>query len=171
MPFTPFHFGPGALIKAAAPGHFSFTVFAFAQVLIDCEVLWFWIVHGEPRHPYLHTFAGATLVAALSYAPGRRVCEWGLKIWNARLNAAQARWLAFGPANSRRSALWGAVIGAYSHVVLDSVMHFDMLPFAPVSAARPLYALLSIDHLHFLCMVAAAIGCGVVGTLRMLKRL
>ena len=37
MPITPFHFGPGAAVKAVAPRHFSFTVFAFSQVMIDLE--------------------------------------------------------------------------------------------------------------------------------------
>jgi len=37
MPFTPFHFGPAAALKAAAPAHFSFMVFCYAQVVTDLE--------------------------------------------------------------------------------------------------------------------------------------
>jgi hypothetical protein len=37
MPFTPYHFGPGALVKAIMPRHFSFTVFCFAQIVTDFE--------------------------------------------------------------------------------------------------------------------------------------
>jgi hypothetical protein len=39
MPFTPFHLGPGALFKAAGGEHFSFTIFAGSQVLMDIEPL------------------------------------------------------------------------------------------------------------------------------------
>lgn len=48
MPFTPFHFGPGATVKAMAGQHFSFTVFAFTQVAIDLEPLYF-MLRDEDR--------------------------------------------------------------------------------------------------------------------------
>ena len=35
-----------------------------AQVLIDLEPLAFWVLSGDPVHPHLHTWLGATLVAA-----------------------------------------------------------------------------------------------------------
>ena len=38
MPFTPFHFGPGALLKAAAPRHVSLIAFCAAQVLTQIPV-------------------------------------------------------------------------------------------------------------------------------------
>jgi len=47
MPFTPFHFGPGLLIKVCVPRWFWFTSFVLANVLIDCEVLYYMRV-GEP---------------------------------------------------------------------------------------------------------------------------
>jgi hypothetical protein len=144
VPFTPLHFGPGAAIKALVPAHFSFAVFVLAQVLIDLEPLAFRVFSGDPVHPYLHTWLGATLVAVLAYAPGRRVAQWGLRLWNSHLDAPQARWLGFDARIGRRAALWGAVLGAYSHIALDGVMHADMRPFAPWSDARPWLGALSI---------------------------
>ncbi len=158
-------------MKAAMPRHFSFSVFVFSQVLIDCEVLFFWIVQGEPRHPYLHTYVGAALVAIVSFVPGRRVCVWALGIWNAQMNPAQARWLAFGPEISRRAAFWGAVIGAYSHVLMDSIMHSDMHPFAPLSDDRSLLSIVSVDQLHLVCVVSGILGVAVLAVMRCLRRL
>ena len=50
MPITPFHFGPGALIKAAVPDHFSWTVFALANVVIDLEPVSLFFLIGDPAH-------------------------------------------------------------------------------------------------------------------------
>jgi hypothetical protein len=35
MPFTPFHFGPGALLKSIFPRSVSLSAFVASQVLID----------------------------------------------------------------------------------------------------------------------------------------
>ena len=37
MPATPYHFGPGLLIKAAAPRQFSMAAYSLTQVVIDLE--------------------------------------------------------------------------------------------------------------------------------------
>lgn len=54
----------------------------------------------------------------------------------------------------------GAAAGAYSHIVLDSVMHSDITPFAPFSDANPLFRVVSLPALHWFC-----IGSGVVALL------
>jgi len=59
VPITPFHFGPGALIKAAAPKHFSWTIFALANVVIDLEPIGLFLLIGDPAHPLLHTLPKA----------------------------------------------------------------------------------------------------------------
>jgi hypothetical protein len=161
VPITPFHFGPGAAVKALAPRHFSFAVFGFSQLLIDLEPIGFFLVTGDPVHPYLHTYLGATLVFLASWW-GRPVCEWALRVWNSRLSPAQARWLACEPTISNRAAVVGALVGAYSHVAIDSIMHADMRPFAPLSAARPWLYAVSVDMLHVLCIAAGVAGIAVL---------
>lgn len=166
MPITPFHFGPGAAVKAVAPRHFSFTVFAFSQVLIDLEPIGFFIFTGAPIHPYLHTYLGATLVFVASWWAGRPVGEWALRVWNAWLSPAQARWLGYEPRISIAAAGVGALIGAYSHVAIDSIMHLDMEPFAPFSSASPWLHIVSIETLQWLCVLAGAIGIAGLAILR-----
>lgn len=163
MPITPFHLGPGGLVKALAPRHFSFMVFAFSQALIDLEPIGFFVFTGDPIHPYLHTYVGATLVFLASWWAGPPVCRWALRVWNAWLSPAQARWLAYEPVISRTAAGTGAFVGAYSHVAIDSIMHGDMEPFAPFSSATPWLLLVSVETLQWLC-VAAGIA-GVAGLL------
>jgi hypothetical protein len=166
VPITPFHFGPGAAVKALAPRHFSFAVFAFSQMLIDLEPIGFFIVTGAPIHPYLHTYLGATLVFLASWWGGRPACQWALRAWNAWLSPAQSRWLAYEPRISTKSAGIGAFIGAYSHVAIDSIMHGDMEPLAPFSAASPWLHAVSLETLHLACVAAGIMGVAGLYVLR-----
>ena len=166
MPITPFHLGPGGLVKALAPRHFSFTVFAFSQALIDLEPIGFFFLTGDPVHPYLHTYLGATLVFALSWWAGRPAGEWALRAWNAWLSPAQARWLAYDPRISPTAAGAGAFVGAYSHVAIDSIMHGDMEPFAPFSSATPWLLAVSVETLQWICVAAGMIAVAILLYLR-----
>jgi len=166
MPITPFHLGPGAVVKAAAPRHFSFTVFAFSQALIDLEPIAFFLVTGDPIHPYLHTYLGASIVFMASWWAGRPVGEWAIRLWNAWLSPAQARWLASEPKISATAAALGAFIGAYSHVAIDSIMHADMRPFAPFWGGAPWLGIVTIETLQWLCVLAGVIGIAGLALLR-----
>ena len=162
MPITPFHFGPGALLKSAAPGRISWTVFALANVLIDLEPVSLYFLTGDPAHPWLHTPPGALGVAALSATAGRTPCEWFLRWWNRHLSPAQARWLAVEP-EVRRGAAWaGALLGTLSHIFLDAIMHGDVRPYWPLMQGNPLLGLISLELLHSSCVVAGALGLGVL---------
>lgn len=52
-------------------------------------------------------------------------------------------------------------LGAWSHIVFDSIMHADMRPLAPFSDVKALYGLVSIEVLQWGCVGAAVMG-GVV---------
>jgi membrane-bound metal-dependent hydrolase YbcI (DUF457 family) len=149
VPFTPFHFGPGALVKAVAPKYFSFTVFVFSQVLIDLEPLYFILTDGWPLHRFFHTYLGACLIALASFVIGRPVC--GLVLGMLR---RPVKMVSISPI----AAASGAVIGAFSHVALDSVMHSDMRPFAPFADENALLHIISIGELHVYCAVAGLLG-------------
>jgi hypothetical protein len=170
MPFTPFHFGPGAAIKAAAPRHFSFTVFAFTNVAIDVEPLYFMLAGEWPIHRFFHTYAGATLAAVACFFLGRPVCSWAIRAWNGRLNEAQARWLAVEPRIAPLPAATGALAAAWSHVLLDSLMHSDMQPLAPFSAASGMVNLVTITQLELFCVMAGALGIAVMLLVAALRR-
>lgn len=93
MPITPFHFGPGALIKVIAPKQVSWTTFALANCLIDLEPVVYFLLTGEPSHRFFHTVIGATLLGLIAIWPGWMVCERWLRFWNRRLDARQKSWL------------------------------------------------------------------------------
>jgi hypothetical protein len=170
MPFTPFHFGPGAVIKAVAPRHFSFTVFAFTNVAIDVEPLYFMLANDWPIHRFFHTYAGATIAAVACYFAGRPVCSWVIRVWNSRLNEAQSRWLAVEPRIAPLPAAIGAATGAWSHVLLDSLMHSDMEPLAPFSAGGGMIHLVTIAQLELFCALAGALGVAVLLAIAAVRR-
>jgi membrane-bound metal-dependent hydrolase YbcI (DUF457 family) len=60
----------------------------------------------------------------------------------------------------------GAALGAYSHIVFDSLMHADMRPLAPFSDANPLLGLVPVGALHWFCIIAGLIGLAVTGARR-----
>ena len=155
MPVTPFHFGPGAAFHAAAPRHVSFIAFCGANVLIDIEPLTYMLSHQYPVHRFFHTYIGATLV-------------WPavIVVFLALLRAATAlplpnifNWKSLTVA--RVAA--GAALGAYTHIVFDSLMHSDMRPLAPFSDSNPLLGLVPLKALHWFCIIAGMIGLAVTG--------
>jgi hypothetical protein len=158
MPFTPFHFGPGAAIKAVAPRHFSFTVFCFSQVVTDCETLYYMVQGLHPWHRFFHTYVGATLIAILSILVGRLICQFGLRIWAQWRDAPFKQYFPTNTVIPWSSAAAGAFVGTYSHVFLDSIMHPDSRPLMPFSAANPFYLLVGTGTLYSICFILGLSG-------------
>ncbi|MYN05504.1 hypothetical protein GTP41_25755 [Pseudoduganella sp. DS3] len=150
MPITPFHFGPGAAIHALAPQRISFLGFCAANVLIDVESLYYLSTHQYPVHRFFHTYIGATLVAILAVMLFLAARSFARRFWLPNLFGWQALSISFVAA--------GAVLGTYTHIVFDSIMHSDMLPFAPFSGANPLLRIVSLPALHWFCVASGVLG-------------
>jgi len=150
MPVTPFHFGPGAALHAIAPRHVSFMSFCAANVLIDVESFYNLVSGRFPVHAFFHTYVGATLVIVailLLFAAMRRFAsrEWMPDLFRWReLTALQVA--------------IGAMLGAWSHVFLDSIMHADIRPLEPFDPTNPFLDILSLGALHLLCIAAGMLG-------------
>lgn len=159
MPITPFHFGLGATLHGAAPKTVSFLAFCAANVLIDVESLYNLAQQRYPVHAFFHTYVGASIVVALIPLLFIALRRWTSRIWLPDL-------FSWRDLTVRQVAIGGA-LGAYSHVVLDSVMHADIRPLAPFSEANALHGLLSLAELHLLCIASAALGLAMVGLRRL----
>ena len=163
MPITPFHFGPGALLKVIAPRYFSWTIFAISNVLIDLEPVVLFLLIGDPAHPWLHTLPGAVAVAAVAALFGRKPCEWILSWWNRNLAPGwQCRLLAVEPCIPRGTAWISAFVGTLSHLGLDSIMHADVEALWPIFSGNSIQGAISLEALHALCVAAAAIALIIV---------
>ncbi len=159
MPFTPFHFGPGAAIHAVAPKHISFLAFGASNVLIDIEPLYFILTHQYPLHRFFHTYIGALLIAAATVALYLGARWFAARFWLPNLLG----WRHIGLV----PVALGATIGTVSHIVLDSIMHQDIAPLAPFSDANRLLHSVTLDKLHLAC---AACGLGAVILLGLRRR-
>jgi hypothetical protein len=156
MPLTPFHLGPGLALKAVAGRRFSLSAFGLAQVLIDLEPLYYLARQDPPLHRFFHTGLGASLVLAATLLLGKPVCEYALRLWNRHASPplrhsapAEMSWAA---------AASGAALGVYSHVLLDSLMHYDVRPYAPLTQANPLYGVVGVEPVYLGCAAAGAFG-------------
>lgn len=150
MPFTPFHMGPGIVVKAILQGSFSLMVFGWAQIVMDIQPL-FVLISGEGHlHGFSHTYIGATLLATFSALSGKYLSEIGLymiglnKRWKVKIS-----WLV---------AFLSAFIGTYSHVLIDSIMHADVEPFFPFTTNNQFLGLVSVQVLHKICLYSALAG-------------
>lgn len=151
MPFTPFHFGPGLLIKSFAQ-KFNLTIFIFSQIIIDLEPLYFIITNNPPVHRFLHTFAGSHIVVLISVAAGKPICEAGLYMLGKITRFKRELRISWA------AALVSALAGAYSHVFLDSLMHRDMHPFAPLFDNNPFLRIVELNALHHACLISGFLG-------------
>lgn len=166
MPFTPFHFGPGALVKSVVPRWFSFRAFVLSQVVIDCETAWN-IYRGHERlHTFFHSYLGVSVAMALTGVL--------LVVYNWFAFQFPRSWLIheledWGTLFQFRSSLIAILFGGWSHVFLDSVMHADMRPLAPFFTGNAMLDLVSLKVLHMACLWSF-VGAGLVWGLRIAYR-
>jgi membrane-bound metal-dependent hydrolase YbcI (DUF457 family) len=159
VPVTPFHFGPGALVAVAAPRYLSFLAFCTVNVLIDIESLSNMIRQQRRIHTFFHTYLGASMTAA--YLVAFFIAARWLVV-RAPDNPL-FRWRALGVA----PVALGAAFGAWSHVLLDSIMHADIVPLAPWSQSNPLFQIVPTATLHGVCAMSG----GLAGIWLLLRRL
>lgn len=162
MPITLFHFGPGAALYAMAPRHVSFLSFIAANILIDVEPLYYMLMHQYPLHRFFHTWIGATLISSATF---------GLFILARKLAsfATTPSWFMWQDLQTTPVAI-SAVAGSYLHIVLDSIMHSDISPFAPFSEANNLRGIVSLDTLQWSCAGAGLAALVLSGVRRLVRK-
>ena len=139
MPFTPYHFGPSAFFGLVFKKFVDLPVFILASVIVDIEVL---VFHGWPVHRYSHTLLIGAGVGLL----------WGLLAYPLKGLFGKLMNLFRLPYKPR---LWkmliSGILGAWFHVLIDSIYHWDIKIFWP-NRARPLYDILSQQQVRGLCL-------------------
>lgn len=130
MPITPLHLAVALPVKQVMKNRFGLGAFIAVNVLIDLEpgaVMFFGMDRlGYPLHGLMHTLLGAT-IAMVAVA----LFEW------------QWRWLA------------GAAFGAYSHLLMDALVHTDVQPFSPLLDGNPIY-MGWMEPLSLVCLIVVA---------------
>lgn len=148
VPITPFHFGPGTLLKSVFPSKISLSAFVVSQIAIDLESGYHLLAGDWPVHRQVHSLPLATLVGLIS----------GTAVW---LVGKQVR--APMPRLPRAEfdvvpAHVGGVLGGLTHPILDGIMHSDLRPFWPISLENPFFQVIDLVALHLLCLASGLAG-------------
>ena len=151
MPFTPFHMGPGLLVRALLQGSFSLMVFVWTQIIMDLQPLVVLLTGEGHLHGFTHTCVGATLIGIGSGLTGKYAAEFGLRFMG-QVHHLPISWPV---------AMTSAFIGSFSHVLLDSIMHGDVEPFAPFALNNPFLGFISVSELHKFCLYSGLLGGGL----------
>ncbi|MGV8176726.1 MAG: metal-dependent hydrolase [Candidatus Bilamarchaeaceae archaeon] len=145
MPWTPFHIGPALLLGVLLFAYVDIFAIAVGSVFMDLEPLAVRILHLDyPAHGFFHTLLGVTLagilVALLVQAFNKRFGDWVHENTEIPLKTGC------------KPVFAGVLIGAYSHVLLDSVLYSEMAPFYP-SSWDPLLGLMTPLNTYFFCLL------------------
>lgn len=116
MPLTPLHLAVALPVRK----HISMPAFILVNILIDLEpglIMFFGMDGlGYPLHQGVHTLGGATLMIATTTLawPGFKAIPF--KHW-----------------------FLGALLGGYSHILLDALVHSDVNPLGPILQGNPIF--------------------------------
>ena len=122
-----------------------------------------------PYHRILHTYLGATLVALLAVVIGRPLLERALTLWNPLVGADRESLLWIEPRVPLVAAISGALLGGYSHVLLDSFLYTGIRPIAPLSDSNAALNALSTVEVYVLCLALGLLGGAVLAARRLLR--
>lgn len=119
MPITPLHFGILAPINHWLPRRVSNVSFILVNLAIDATAIQYWAFNLPlPEHTAeTHSFLGAWFTAFIMCILGIRLQK---VLWPSR------QWII------------GCFAGATTHVLLDMLVHSEMLPFYPITG-NPFY--------------------------------
>jgi membrane-bound metal-dependent hydrolase YbcI (DUF457 family) len=146
MPFTPYHFGPSALIGLPLKRWIDIPVFVLANVVVDFEPLAVMVYQLDyPLHGYFHTFLFGGFVGLVwglvAYLLFRPVFRPVMKLFR----------LAYQP-TLLKMAMSG-LLGIWLHVLTDSFLYPEMNPFWP-KIGNPFHAIISYQTIFLICEVS-----------------
>jgi hypothetical protein len=162
--------GAALIVKPTAQRNFSVLSFGVAQLAMDIEPMVGMIRNSDILHGPSHTVLGALLIAFIVAWMAPPICNLILRRYNLEVRFLGLEWLQEPHSVTRTAVMTGAFFGTLSHIILDSLMHFDIHPLAPFSDANPLLNLVSVDGVYQLCTVAVLVGVAAWLVLKWMRR-
>ena len=163
MPFTPFHFGPSALIGLPLKRWIDIPVFVLANVIVDFEPLAVMVFRLDyPLHGYFHTLLIGGILGLL----------WGLAaypfrpVWRFLMELVGLRYQPTLP-----KMMISGMLGVWLHVFIDSLLYQEMNPFFTI-AGNQFYATVSYSRVFSICeasLIAAVVIYGWLAVRNFLK--
>jgi len=144
MPFTPYHFGPSAIIGLPLNRYVDIPVFVLANVVIDFEplaVMMFTLDY--PLHGFVHTFLIGGLIGllfGLCAYPFSSLFKPLMQLFRLPYQTGILKMVLSG------------LFGIWLHVFIDSFLYKEMHPLWPL-AGNPLYRTVNSSTIHFVCEI------------------
>ena len=122
MPVTPLHIGIPGLFAYKFPKRLDIVAAIIGSVAIDVDFFLFLLI-GTPVHGYLHTIIGAAIISTLIIP----------LIFLLRTPIVKIKeWFGWDTDSDFKSISIGALIGTFSHVLIDAFIYWEMNPFFPI---------------------------------------
>ena len=144
MPFTPFHLGPTLLIGLLLFSFLNLFSFLVASVIVDLEPFYLMTQHVPYLHGFFHSYLGASILA-IPLAIG----TYSLRGWLEKI----LEQFLIKQRSSFSKILFSSLLGAYSHVFLDSFLYGEMKPFSPLEF-NPFLNLVSASTVYGFCGIS-----------------
>ena len=145
-------------LKALAGPHLSLVSFGVAQVAMDIEPLVHMLRGDSTHHGFVHTYLGATVVGFVALPLARAISLRLARLWNQEFRDGSMSWLVEPVSRSWWPIVVGTFAGTYSHVLLDSMLHADLAPLAPLSQGNAMLDVLSFAGIHVFCVLSGILG-------------
>ena len=123
IPFTPFHFGPGGFLGIILLKWVDFPTLIIASVMLDIEPIMILVFNlSYPLHGVFHSFFGAFLASLVLIL----VMKYLRKYFSPLMTVFKVEQEV-----KLRNISIGALLGTFSHVLLDAPIYAEMNPFFP----------------------------------------
>lgn len=154
MPLTPFHLGPAVLLGALSPRRLDLPTLLVASVVVDVRaaLVLSGVLEGRV-HGILTTFLGGCVLAVV-------LAGIVLAVPN-RLDGALET-VRLGQTGETRPVLAAALVGVFSHVLLDAVLYHDARPLFPLEYNPVLLGPDGNALVYGGCLVAGVLGLGLL---------
>jgi len=147
MPFTPFHFGPSALVSLPLKRYIDIPVFILANVAIDIEPLLVMTFDlSYPLHGLAHTFVGAAVVGVTIGI----IANFAKKY----LEHVMRKTLRLVYQSSKKKYILSGILGGWFHISLDFPLYSDIKPFYPFTDFNPFLGLVQDNLMYKICAYA-----------------
>ena len=131
MPITPLHLGLLAPLNHWLPGKVNNLAFWIVTLWLDASAIAYYALGlemGEFHGPTTHSFIAAFAISGMVACAGVLYMLWRAAVHARSTLAAGQPW----------PWVIGAFLGGFSHILLDAMVHSEMLPFHPLPG-NPFY--------------------------------